>query len=113
MDARFDGVVLGGQAEGVKAHGMEYIVPLHPLKPGIGIAGAVVIPMAHMQLGRGRVGEHLQHVEFFLQMGIVEGKQFVFLPFLLPLLLHFTEIHGGSTPLFKTCAMSVSYFSLL
>jgi hypothetical protein len=61
IDAALHGGVLGGQAEGVPAHGMEDREAPGPLEPGDHVAQRVVAHVAHVQTPR-RIGEHLQHV---------------------------------------------------
>ena len=56
-----DGGVLGGQAEGIPAHGLQHAVAAHLVPAGEHVADGVVAHMAHVQLAR-RVGEHGQAV---------------------------------------------------
>ena len=57
VDVVLDGVVLGGQAEGVPANGVQHIVALHPALSSHHVQGGVGPGMAHVQpLPRG-VGE--------------------------------------------------------
>ena len=55
------GHVLGVEAEGVVAHGMEHAAALMPVKPGYHVAHRVVLDVAHMRAARG-VREHLEDV---------------------------------------------------
>ena len=55
--------ILGRQAEGIPAHGMQHIVALGAAEAGDDIAHGVVAHMAHMDAPR-RIGEHLQHIAF-------------------------------------------------
>ena len=63
-----DGGVLGRQSECVPAHGMKYVVALHPHVARQGIANGVVAHVSHVQLAR-RIGQHLQHVILFARAG--------------------------------------------
>ena len=63
MDALLDGRVLGRQAEGVPAHGVQHIEAAGALVAGDHVAHGVVAHMAHVDAPR-RIGEHLQHVVF-------------------------------------------------
>ena len=61
VDAVLHGRVLGRQAEGVPAHGMEDVVALRPHIAGNNVAHRVVADVAHMDAPR-RIGEHLEDV---------------------------------------------------
>ena len=63
MDAALARGVLGGQAEGVPAHGMQHREPARALVPRHHVAERVVAHMAHVDLP-ARVREHFQHVVF-------------------------------------------------
>ena len=86
MHMVFDGVVLGGQAEGVPAHGIQNIVALHPLFPGHDVQGGVGTGMAHVQARSGGIGELHQGVKFGLGVVIGGVKHAGFLPLGLPFL---------------------------
>ena len=61
-----DGVLLGGQAEGVVAHGVQDVPASHAGETGNDIGGDIAQRMPHMQsLARG-VGEHVQQEELLL-----------------------------------------------
>ena len=62
VDVVLDGVVLGGQAEGVIAHGEEDVVALHPALPGHHVHGGVGPGVAHVQALAGGIGELYQSV---------------------------------------------------
>ncbi len=68
VDPALHGRVLGRQAEGVPAHGMEDVVALGAHGAGNDVAHGVVADVAHVDAPR-RVGEHLQDVVF--RAGIV------------------------------------------
>ena len=56
------GVLFGGQAEGVVSHGVQDVLPEHPLVARDGVGGDVSERVAHVQaLARG-VGEHVEDV---------------------------------------------------
>ena len=63
MDVVLDGVVLRGQAEGVKAHGEEDVVALHPLLPADDVHGREGPGVAHVQALAGGIGELDEAVE--------------------------------------------------
>ena len=92
VDVVFDGVVLGGQAEGVIAHGEQHIVAVHPALPGHHVHGGVGPGVAHMEALTGGVGEFHQGIEFGL-VAVVGGLVGPLLqPFLLPLGLNARKI---------------------
>ena len=88
----FDGVVLRGQAEGVKAHGEEDVIAVHPLFPGDDVHGRVGPGVAHMEpLARG-IGELDKAIELGL-VAVVRGcVDLGVLPFFLPFGLNGGEI---------------------
>ena len=61
--AGLDGVLFGGQAEGVPAHGVEHMEALRAFVAGEDVGGGVALRMADMQAGARRVGEHVEDVE--------------------------------------------------
>ena len=61
VDAALDGGVLGGQAEGVEAHGEEHVVALHAAEAGERVGGRHGVPVARVEIARG-VGKHREHV---------------------------------------------------
>ncbi len=66
-----DGGVLGGQPEGVPSHGVQHVIPAHPLVARQRIADGVVANVPDVQ-GAARIGQHLQYVELRLS-GILLG----------------------------------------
>ena len=62
MNPALDGRVLGRQAEGVPAKGMEDVVAAHPLRAGDDVADDVVPHVPDVSMSRG-IGEHLETVE--------------------------------------------------
>ena len=101
MLAGFDGVLLGGQTEGVVAHGVEHVEALHPLVAADDVGGGVALGVADMQARTAGVGKHVEHVVLGLggiealvtRAGGAEGLLGV--PALLPLGLEFAEREGG------------------
>ena len=59
-----DRFVFGGQAERVPSHWMQHVESRHPLVAADDVARHVVVQMADAEAGAGRVGEHLEDVEF-------------------------------------------------
>ncbi len=76
------GGVLGGQAEGVPAHGLEHVKPLHAVVAGQHVADGVVAHVAHVQLP-GRVREHGQAVVLGPGRVLRSAEDLFFLPMLL------------------------------
>src|SRR5258707_1160804 len=56
-----DGGVFGGEAEGVPAHGVEYVEAAHALDASHHVANRVVAHVAHVQRAGG-IGQHFQRV---------------------------------------------------
>ena len=79
-----DGGILGGQAKGIEADGMQHIVAAHAGLTGHGIADGVVARVTHVQIAR-RIREHLEHVLLGLAVVGVNGKEVGILPGLHPL----------------------------
>ena len=69
MDMVFDGVIFGGQAEGIPPHGVQNIVALHPALSGDDIQRCVGTRMADVQPLPRRIRELHQGV--ILRLGIV------------------------------------------
>ena len=63
VDVVLDGVVLGGQAEGVEPDGEQDVVALHALFAGDDVHGGEGPGMAHVQALTGGIGELDQPVE--------------------------------------------------
>ena len=60
--ARLHGVLLGGQTEGVVAHGVQHVVARHPQVAGVDVGADVAERVADVQPHAGRIGEHVEHV---------------------------------------------------
>ena len=93
VDVVFDGEVLRGQAESVKADGEQDVVALHALFAGHHVDGREGTGMPHVQAGRGGVGELDEPVELFA--GLVAGDGGVGLglfPVVLPFFLNGRKI---------------------
>ncbi len=84
MRAGLDGILLGGQAEGIPAHGMQDIEAAHALVAREDIGGGVALGMADVQAGAGRIGEHVEDVVFRLVGDIGRAEGLVFFPVALP-----------------------------
>src|SRR5271166_3103027 len=69
MLAGLDRVLLGGQTKGVPAHGMEHVQAPRALVAGQHVGGGVALGMAHMKANTGRVGKHVENVEFWQVLG--------------------------------------------
>ena len=74
LDARMrtglDGVLLGGQAEGVPSHRMQHIEAAHALVAREHVRRDVALGVSDVEAGARGVGEHVQHVE--LGLGRIE-----------------------------------------
>ena len=63
MLTRLNGVLLGGQAERVKAHGVEHVVTGHPAEAGQHIRGDIAKRVPNMQADTAGVREEIEHHE--------------------------------------------------
>ena len=91
MDAALDGRVLGRQAEGVPAHGVEHIVALGAHVAGDHVAHRVVPDMAHMDAA-GRVWEHFQNIIFRPRIILAGLEDALGVPSRLPVLFAFRRV---------------------
>ena len=106
-----DGGVLGGQAKGVKADGVQHVVAAHAGLTGHGIADGVVARVAHVQVAR-RIREHLEHVLLGLAVVGVDGKEVGVLPGLHPLGLNGLCVVGRDLVLMICAIAHISSFNL-
>ena len=104
-----DGGVLGGQAKGVKADGMQHVVAAHAGLTGHGIADGIVARVAHVQVAR-RIREHLEHVLLGLAGVGVDGKEVGVLPGLHPLGLNGLRVVGRDLVLMICAIAHISSF---
>ena len=113
VDVVFQGIVLGGQAEGVPAHGIQDVIAALPLFAGHDVQRGVAARMTHVQAGRRRIRELHQRVE--LGLGVVDlGMEgMLVLPDFLPLGLNGLEIvlHNNSLPTVDAAYSAASVFS--
>ncbi len=88
MDMVLDSVVLRGQAEGVPAHGIQYIIALHPALSGHNVQCRVRSGVAHMESLSRRIGKLYKRIVFRFRIivGCPEGLFPV--PDSLPFLFH-------------------------
>ena len=113
MGAGLDGVLLGGQAEGVVAHRVQDVLAQHALMAGDHVGRDVAQRVAHVQPRPGGVGEHVHDVHLLggrgggrrsllerlcraaqLADGVVGVEGAVLVPALLPAELDLVR-HGG------------------
>ena len=97
MDVVLDGVVLRGQAKGIKADGEQHIVALHPLFPADDVHSGEGPCVAHMEALTGGIGELDEAVELLPGLVPGDGGEGLFLqPLLLPFLFNGCKIvlHG-------------------
>ena len=106
-----DGGVLGRQAKGVKADGVQHVVAAHAGLTGHGIADGIVACVAHMQVAR-RIREHLEHVLLGLAVVGVDGKEVGVLPGLHPLGLNGLRVVGRDLILMICAIAHISSFNL-
>ena len=98
--AGFDGVLFGGESEGVPAHGVEDVEAVHAFVAADDVGGGVALGVADVETGAGGVGEHVEDV--VLGLGGVEvgiawsggAEGFVFEPMLLPFGFELVEGKG-------------------
>ena len=64
--AGLDGVLLGGQAEGVVAHGVQHVLAGHADEAGHDVGGDVAQGVPHVQALAAGVGEHVEQEELVL-----------------------------------------------
>ena len=64
--AGLDGVLLGGQTEGVPAHGVQDVEAIHALVAAYDVSRGVTLRVADVQAGATRVREHVEDVVFRL-----------------------------------------------
>ena len=57
MDAPADGGVLGGEAKGIEAHGVQHVVALHTTEAGMAVGRGHGVPVADVEVAGG-VGVH-------------------------------------------------------
>ena len=106
-----DGGVLGRQAKGVKADGMQHVVAAHAGLTGHGIADGIVARVAHVQVAR-RIREHLEHILLGLTVVGVDGKEVGVLPGLHPLGLNGLRVVGRDLVLMICAIAHISSFNL-
>ena len=97
MDVVLDGVVLRGQAKGIKADGEQHVVTLHPLLAADDVHGGEGTGVAHMEALTGGIGELDEAVELLPGLVPGDGGEGLFLqPLLLPFLFNGCKIvlHG-------------------
>ena len=59
-------VLLGGEPEGVVAHGVQHVAPVHPHEAGEDVGADVAERVTDVQALAARVREHVEHVELVL-----------------------------------------------
>ena len=90
--AGLDGVLLGGQTEGVEAHRMEYVEAAEPFVARIDIGGDVTQRVSHVQSRSRGVGEHVQDIIFGTGRINLHLIGMAALPFALPARFDLAEI---------------------
>ncbi|OPZ99856.1 MAG: hypothetical protein BWY71_00894 [Planctomycetes bacterium ADurb.Bin412] len=113
VGAGFDGVLFGGQAEGVVTHRVQDVEAAHAFVTGHDVAGGVAFGMADMQAVAGGIGEHVKDVIFRLGGVIAGGENLVFQPVILPFFLNFVEVITSCSGYFHfsvSCANAEFYW---
>ena len=90
--SRLDGILLGWQAVGVVAHGVQHVEALQTLIAGIDVGGDVAQRMTHMQTCAAGVGEHVQDIIFGDACIFLHTVGALFGPKTVPLLFNLAEI---------------------
>ena len=90
--ARLDGVLLGGEAVGVVAHGVEHIVSLLALVACVYVGGDIAQRMSHMESCTRRIGKHVEYIVLGLIGLLCDVVGLAFCPAALPLLLYLLEV---------------------
>ena len=86
--AGLDGVLLGGQSEGIPAHGVQHVIAIHALEAAPDVGGGVALGMADVESRAGRIRKHVQHVELLAAVVAVHRPEgLVVRPVSLPLRL--------------------------
>ena len=106
-----DGGVLGGQAKGIEADGVQHVIAAHAGLTGHGIADSVVARVAHVQVAR-RIREHLEHVLLGLAVVGVDGKEVGVLPGLHPPGLNGLRVVDRNLVLMICAIAHISSFNL-
>jgi len=92
MGSCFYGELLGWQAESVPSHRMQDIVAFAAMVAGHDICSGVPFQVAYMESGAAGIGEHVEHVIFWLALGVAGTECPVFCPVSLPFLFDVREI---------------------
>ena len=101
--AHLDGVVLGGQAEGVPAHGVQHVEAAHALQAGDHVGGHVVAAVADREAVARGVRKEVERVELGAVGGVGRAVGVALAPDTLPvcfnLLWRVAVVHLGSRSL--------------
>ena len=92
MLARLYGVLLGGQAVGVVAHGVQHVVAAQPLVASIDVAGDVSQRVSHVESGTRWVGKHVQNIVVRPVAVVRHTVHLMLPPVLLPPRFYLSEI---------------------
>src|SRR5262249_12650996 len=87
-----DGILLGGQAEGIPTHRVHVVEAAHPPITRQNIGGRVTLGLADGQACAGRLREPVQDIELGLVRSVRGAKGFEFFPEALPARLNFRGI---------------------
>ena len=90
--AGLDGILLGREAEGVVAHGVQHIEAFQAFVAAVDVTGDIAERMADVQARAGRVREHVQHVIFGFGRVCLGLESVMGGPIGLPFLLDLGEI---------------------
>ena len=93
-----DGVLFGGQAEGIEAHRVHHARAAHPLEPRHDVGGRVALRVADVQAVAAGIGKHVEDVPLAAGRQSRRGEGVVRLPPGLPLRFDAGRLvagHGG------------------
>ena len=106
-----DGVLLSRQPEAVIPHGVQDIEATMSLVARVDVAGDVAEGVADVEPCAGRVGEHVENVEFGLARVLSHFVGVLFRPNRLPPLLYRSKIVIHRTPCFIGAKVSCYFRS--
>ena len=92
VSARLNGILLRGKTVGIVTHRVQHIKAFQAFVTGVDVRGDIAQRVTHMQSCTGRIGEHVQNIEFRLIMVNINLIHFLVAPVLLPFFLDLGKI---------------------
>ncbi len=92
MLASLDSILLGRQAIGIIAHGVQHVEASLALVSRIDVACYVAQRVSHMQAGATRVREHVENIELGFVLVDIYLVGIIIFPVLLPFLFNLVEV---------------------